>query len=83
MTIKGLLEELHSPEGLANFEKMTDVELLEYLRPQLAVVENLKPARKAKTVIDVSGVAEKAQKKAESVEDFIQRMMKMAASLET
>jgi len=77
MTIKQLLG-----MSVDELEKLTDAELLDYLRPSMEVVQNLKPASRSKnSVIDVSGLVERQAKKAESVEEFTKRMMGMAESL--
>ena len=75
MTIKQILG-----MDVTELEKLTDEELLAYLKPHIQVVEAIKPASKAKNVIDVSGMAERAEKKKENVDDFIARMTRMMQS---
>jgi hypothetical protein len=77
MTIKQLLG-----LGADGLEKLTDEELLAYLKPHIQVVEALRP-QKTSRVIDVSGTVERVAKKNQSVDDFIKEMtQKMMSKME-
>jgi hypothetical protein len=71
MTIKQLLG-----TDVNELEKMSDEELLNYLRPYIIVVQPVKKVR-ASNVIDVSGAVERAEKKKESMDEFVKRMTAM------
>ena len=80
MTLKQLISDLRGDEAkLGELERMTDEELLAYLRPHLLVTAPLK-TQKTDKIIDVSGAVERSTKKAENVNDFIERMTKMMNS---
>lgn len=88
MTIRSLLKATHAEtasltdeEFIAWLEKLPDDKLSEYLLPQIQVVEQIRPTKVKSTIIDVSGQPERKAKQNESVQEYMDRMMKMMTQM--